>query len=417
MKIAVLLLSCAQTPRRTTLTSDWFRLLARHLSKYFFDQSGGRLRCDFTVFEWMQLSITGAQWNAAGPAVGDTARAEAAANYGFNQSDFDRYVLVIDEQVGVLGVTDYKTDTRIAAIDATPTIFAHELAHAFGAHHTQLETPEGPKEYGGPFCVMGFEGNGGKYSFVEPQLVLPAAGADDAHSASGPGMCIASLSQANWLDVASSCHRLVPYGNGALGSTLRIAALDGAPAAGSLIKVGCLIDIYDRFTIEYRHPGVAWDAGLADRVPSADGWLVVYRSPVDAPLNALQVATVAVKPGASIVIDKHPYYFFGASPLRLYVTAVDRVSRTVEIRAERQKGKADQYFPTEGLLDYLQWPIRVVERVHPDEPVDRIAEGIMHLRELRRLGRLGGPRATDSMRTAAHDQVRQLQHMLDQLHT
>lgn len=415
MKIAILLLSCAETPRRTTLTSDWFRLLSRHLSQYFLDQSGGRLTCDFTVFEWMQLSITGKQWNDAGPAVGDTARAEAAANYGFNQSDFDRYVLVIDEQVGSLGVTDYKTDTRIAAVSATPTIFAHELAHAFGAYHTQLETPEGPQEYGGPFCIMGLEG--GKYSFFESRLVSPGFGADEAHSASGPGMCIASLSQTNWLDINASCHRLVPYGNGSLGSTIRIAALDGAPVVGSTIKVGCLIDIYDRFTVEYRHPGVGWDAGLADRVPSSDGWLAIYRSPVDAPLNALQVATLEVKPGASVVIDKHPYYLFGASPLRIHVMSVDRASRTVDLRVERQKGKADQYFPNEGLLDYLQWPIRIQEPVQPDEPVDQIAKGIMQLRELRRLERLGGPRAADSLRTAAHEQVRQLQHMLNQLQT
>ena len=413
MKIAVLLLSCMETPRRTTLTTDWFHLLSRHVSQYFFEQSGARLRCDFTVFDWMQLSITGKQWNDAGPAVGDTARAQAAAHHGFNQADFDRYVLVIDEQVGTLGVTDYKTDTRIAAVSATPTIFAHELAHAFGVRHTQLETPEGPQEYGGPFCIMGFEG--GKYSFSESRLVSPGTGADEAHSASGPGMCIASLSQAKWLDVNASCHRLVPYHNGALASSIRLAALDGAPVAGSADKVGCLIDIHDRFTVEYRHHGVGWDAGLADRVPSSDGWLVIYRSPVDGPLNARQVATLEVKPGASVVIDQHPYYFFGASPLRIHVTAVDRTARTVDIRVERQKGKADHYFPTEGLLDYLQWPIRFQEPVQPDEPVDQIAKGLMQLREFRRLERLGGPRAAGSMRTAMHDQVLQLQQMLNQL--
>jgi hypothetical protein len=125
MKIAVLLLSCAETSRRTTLTADWFRLLSQQLRQYFLDQSGGRLVCDFTVFDWMELSVTGQQWMIAGPAVGDTARAQAAAKYQFSESDFDRYVLVIDEQVGKLGVTDYKTDTRIAAVDATPAIFAH----------------------------------------------------------------------------------------------------------------------------------------------------------------------------------------------------------------------------------------------------------------------------------------------------
>ena len=411
MKIAILLLSCAETPRRTTLTADWFRLLSRQVSRYFFDQSGGRLICKFTVFDWLQLSITGQQWNDAGPAVCDTARAEAAANYQFSEADFDRYVLVIDKQVGRLGVTDYKTDTRIAAVHATPTIFTHELAHAFGANHTQLETPEGPQEYGCPFCIMGFEG--GKYSFFEPQLGSNDMGADEAHSASGPGMCIVSLSQTKWLDINASCHSLTAYSNGSLGTTIRIAALNGAPVVGSATKVGCLIEIYDRFIVEYRHPDINWDTGLAVRVPSTDGWLVIYRSPVDAPLNALQVATLEVKAGASVTIDKHLFYLFGASPLRIYVMAVDRAARTIDIRVERQKGKADQYFPTEGILDYLQWPIRIQEYVHPDEPVDQIAEGISQLRELRRLERLGGPRVEGSMREAVQDQVRQLQHMID----
>jgi hypothetical protein len=106
--------------------------LSRHLSQYFFDQSGGRMTCNFTVFEWMQLSITGQQWNDAGPAVGDTARAEAAAHHHFNQADFDRYVLVIDEQVGSLGVTDYTrasssicngpSASRIRSIRTSPSI-------------------------------------------------------------------------------------------------------------------------------------------------------------------------------------------------------------------------------------------------------------------------------------------------------
>lgn len=410
MKIAVLLLSCAETSRRTTLTADWFRLLSQQLRQYFLDQSGGRLACDFTVFDWMELSITGQQWMDAGPAVGDTARAQAAAKYQFSESDFDRYVLVIDEQVGYLGATDYKTDTRIAAVDATPTIFAHELGHAFGCVHTQLETAEGPEEYGGPFCIMGAEG--GKYSLFDPKLQSPDMGSDVGHSASGPGMCVASLSQANWLDKDVNCHRLHPYSNGSLGTTIRIAALNGAPSGGNTTRVGCLIEIYDRFIVEYRHHDNYWDSGLANRVPSNDGWLVIYRSPVDGPLRALQVATLEVKVGATVSIDKHPYYFFGASPLRLWVMALDRAARTVDLRVERQMGKADQYFPVEGIMDYLQWPIRIQDYVQPDEPVDQIAEGITRLRELRRLERLAGPRAKDSMREAVREQIRELRHLL-----
>ena len=415
MKIAILLLSCAKTARRTTLTADWFRLLSKEVAQYFLDQSGGRLTCQFTVYDWMELSITGAKWNAVGPAVGDTARAEAAKKYKFKETDYDRYVLVIDEQVGTLGVTDYKTDTRIAAVDATPTIFTHELGHAFGANHTQLETPEGPEEYGGPFCIMGLER--GKYAFFDPKLASPKMGSDRAHSESGPGMCIPSLSQANWLNIDVSCHRLVPFGNGSLGSTVRIPALNGAPSASNTIRIGCLIDIYDRFIVEYRHPDTKWDSGLATRVPAADGWLVIYRSPKQGPLNALQVATLEVKVGDSVAIDKHPYYFFGASPLRIYVMSIDRTSRTVDIRVEKQNTKATQYFPTEGILDFLQWPIRIEAYVHPDEPVDQIAAGIARLRELRRLERLGGPRAADSMRVAVKEQVRQLQQMIGRFQT
>ena len=92
--------------------------------------------------------------------------------------------------------------------------------------------------------------------------------------------------------------------------------------------------------------------------------------------------------------------------------ALDRAARTVDLRVERQKGKADQYFPVEGIMDYLQWPIRIQDYVQPDEPVDQIAEAITRLRELRRLERLGGPRAKDSMREAVREQVRELRHLL-----
>jgi hypothetical protein len=237
-------------------------------------------------------------------------------------------------------------------------------------------------------------------------------GADDAHAASAPGMCLASLGQANWLDVNANCHRLAPYGNGSLGATVRLAALNGAPAAGSTTRVGCLIDLYDRFIVEYRHPRTHWDSGLATRLPAEDGWLVIYRSPAQGQLNALQVATLEVKVGAGVVIDDHPYQFFGASPLRLYVMAVDRVSRSVEIRVERQKGKPDQYYPTEGLLDYLQWPIRIREQFQPDEPVDLLATAVAKLRDLRRLERLGGPRVARSMHQAVREQVRNLRELM-----
>ena len=411
MKIAILLLSCARTARRTNLTEDWFRLLSGQVRDYFLDQSGGRLACDFAVFDWVELSISGQQWTDAGPAVGDTARAEAAAKYNFSEAGFDHFILVIDDQVSALGVTDYKTDTRIAAVSATPTIFAHELGHALGCSHTQLETREGPKEYGGPFCIMGAED--GKYSLYDQSLQSPEMGSDLGHSASGPGMCIASLNQANWLNTDASCHRLQPYSNGYLGTTIRIAALNGAPPGGSSERVGCLIETYDRFIVEYRHHDNRWDSGLKDRVPSNDGWLVIYRSPqAGASLVALQVATLEVKVGAAVEIDKNPYHLFGASPLRLSVVALDRSARTIDLRVEKKAGKADQYLSVEGILDYLQWPIEKEGYVQHDEPVDQIADGITRLRELRRLERLSGPRGKDSIREAAREQVQELRDLL-----
>ena len=68
MKIAVLLVSCKNTPRRTELTSDWFRKVAGTVKRYFADQSGGRVICDFVVYDWLELSITGEEWWHAGTA-------------------------------------------------------------------------------------------------------------------------------------------------------------------------------------------------------------------------------------------------------------------------------------------------------------------------------------------------------------
>jgi hypothetical protein len=416
--------SCKETPRRTELTPDWFRKVANRVKRYFADQSGGRLLCDFVVYDWLELSITGEEWWHAGPAVGDTARSEAASYHGFNETDFERFVIVVDERtihaetgeehLSQLGVTDYKTDTRIAAIDATPTIVAHELAHAFGARHTRLETPQGPQDYGGPFCVMGFER--GKYGFFDPDLIVPEIGAHQRHAESGPGMCLASLSQTGWLNTDMYCQRVVPYSGGSLATTVRIAALNGAPSGPIATPIGCLIDTYDRFSVEYRRPDTYWDTGLAERVPAANGWLVIYRSPIqDKGLTALQVATLEVIPGATIAIDNHPYYLFGSGPMRVSVTAVDPWSRTVDFRLDRPKSRPPQYFPTERIEDMWQWPIEYQPVVQPDEPIDQLVANVAQLRELRRLERLSGPRAAPQLREQVLKQAKQLQRLVANL--
>ena len=412
MKIAILLLSCTGTARRTELTVDWFRMLARQVRQYFYDQSGGRLTCEFSVFDWLQLSFSTEDWQQAGIMVGDRARAEAADYHGFAEADFDRFILVIDDQIAVGGVTDYKTDTRVSADDATPALIEHELGHAFGVRHTQLETPEGPSEYDGPFCVMGREG--GKHSFFDPVLVAPDVGAAERHSASGPGMCLVSLSQATWLDIDQHCHRLTPVSSGSIAATVRIAALDGAPSGPVATRVGCVIDTYDRFVIEYRHPDSRWDAGLP--VGSASGgWLVAYRSPSQGPLNALQAGATPVAVGASLVIDDHPFYLFGGGPLRLWVVSIDQAGRTIDLRVQKSVGKPPRYFATESLFDFLHWPILSQEFVKPDEPVDQLAESIGKLRELRFLERVSGPRAAPSLRLAAQAQVRQIRDLIANL--
>ena len=411
MNIAILLVSRTGEKRRTSLTSSWFKTLSSQVQAYFRQQSGGRVECRFVVFEWLELSITSEQWWKAGPSVGDEVRKQAAIAYGFDEHQFDRYIIVIDDLTSRLGVTDYKTDTRIAAIDATPALVAHELGHAFGAHHTKLETPDGPSEYDGPFCVMGREG--GKYSWFDRNLDTMDINAN--HSASGPGMCVVSLSQTGWLDIGTHCKHVASRHDGTVSSTARIAALNGAPTPGANTLVGCIVDSYDRFVIEYRSSQVFWDQGLAGHVPSANGWLVVYRSPLEGALDALQVASIAVSVGATLKIDTQGYYPFGGGPLSMSILRVDSSSRSVEFRVERRVGKAPQHERTEEILDYLQWPILASKNPLKDEGLDQLAIALNQLRELKRLRRLSGPRLEGELGHAVDEQIAKVQQFASQL--
>jgi hypothetical protein len=258
MKIAVLLLSCAGSNRRTNLTKSWFEAALGRVRAYFLTQSGQRVTFDFTVFDWTELSITSDEWIALGASVGATAKAEIAQAKDVDLSGFDWFILIIDDQISTSGATDQ--DTRIAAISATPAIITHELGHLLGAMHTYLKKPEGIVEYGGPFCTMGGEGD--KHTFSDPQVSAVLAGELGTHAASGPGMCIPNLLNAGWLDAAQHIRKIVVSSDGSISSSERLIALDGAPPAGANVVCGLEIELGDRFICEYRSPRVFWDQGV-----------------------------------------------------------------------------------------------------------------------------------------------------------
>ena len=64
MNIAVLPLKCKNEPRVTTLTRERIDQVTAHVAGYFEDQSGGREHLEFRVFDWFELPITSAEWNA-----------------------------------------------------------------------------------------------------------------------------------------------------------------------------------------------------------------------------------------------------------------------------------------------------------------------------------------------------------------
>jgi hypothetical protein len=170
MKLAYLPVFCSDTPRVTNLTQPWLFKLATHAAGFYFDMSGERELMEFRVFDWFQLPITGQQWNDFGFDAGDHVIPMVASGLHVDLGPYDHFVFVIDKADAHLAATrpSDRKYTYMGAQDADPSILCHELGHQFNSNHANLDTPNGPEEYGDNFCIMGAEG--GKYSYTEPAL-------------------------------------------------------------------------------------------------------------------------------------------------------------------------------------------------------------------------------------------------------
>jgi len=344
MKFAVLPVTVSNRARGTTFNRQWIERVCDSVKRYYEDQSGSRVSLSFTVFDWFALPITFEQWMALGGNVSDTVNPMISSNAGgfapqnINLTGFDRFIYIIDDGASGGGVTE-NNETRIAASDFDPAILAHEIGHIFGPDDTFLQTDTGRARYLSYFCVMGMEG--AKYSFKDTGLVSLADGAEIDRVDCGPGMCVASLLRTGWLNLSHGV-KIDSITTSWVNNTVRIRALDGAPDSPVVSPVFAWFDDGERYLVEYRRANSRWDRGLP---PAPNGWLVVYRTPIDQPAEALEVASFPVNTGTTVAVDAAPdiFYLFGASPLRIGVLSCDPASGSIEIYAKRRKGKPPQY--------------------------------------------------------------------------
>ena len=404
LKLAVLLVTCKGSPRVTTLTDAWAERATTQVRRYIESQSGGRAGLECRVFEWTPLSFTTAEWMAEGATVGNRVRPEVARAHNADLAGFDYCAIVVDHVESHLAAT-FGHDILMAAQDFTPAILAHELGHAFGAIHTQLDSPNGPVVYGGPFCIMGAEG--GKYSFADPLLSLPDSGS--THAMSGPNMCVPSLLSTKWLDLRTHGVGRSVSADGSIGSIVRIAALDGAPRDGTAGPPVCAyVDAGDRYLLEYRVPQSSWDTGLPDPDQhAAAGWVIAHRTPVNGPLDSLQIGALAAAPGRSIVLGAdNPFDLFTPGPLKISVLGFDARMRTVDVSLSRRKARQ---LPSErsfggvavGAGGVVWTPGGGLQPVGPESPLHSILQRLGELETMRLLVSVGGARYAGELRAAA----------------
>jgi hypothetical protein len=156
--------------------------------------------------------------------------------------------------------------------------------------------------------------------------------------------------------------------------------------------------------VEYRLPKSRWDAGLP---ASANGWLVVNRTPLNGPLVTLEVASFAVMPGETVSLDAmldNTYLgkgIFAGGPLRLSVMACDVANGTVDVQFARQKGKVPQYvqefegfIPDDGCM--LWTPASGWQTIPATSDLAPVLEKVAELDQIRDLVRVSDRRyATD----------------------
>lgn len=168
MSLAVLLVT-SKSPRVTFLTRAWVERLTRHAMVYADEQSGGRAKLDWQVFDWVRLPLTDKELLAAGWNLAEIAVPEVSKQLDVDLSSYSHFALVIDQWDSHLGAwaSDGRPYLHLSAQDLTPALYAHELGHYFKAQHAYSMGPTGvPVEYGDGFCVMG--GEGSKASFLDP---------------------------------------------------------------------------------------------------------------------------------------------------------------------------------------------------------------------------------------------------------
>lgn len=306
MKLAVLPLWCADTPRVTDFDQAWMGRLVDHVAQYFAEQSGGRVGITFSVLDWFRLPHTSQQWNDLGFDAGPAVRPVVEAGLGVDLTGFSHFALVIDKfDAGGAAVSPlHPSYVHVGAQSFDPALLAHEIGHFFGAGHANLDSPNGPREYDDRFCLMGREG--AKASFVHTPLNRPRPDGtiDTTLSDSGPGMAAPSLRACGWLDLADHgvdlTDELQVDGHTA---TVDLAPLRGAPPTPGHRVCAFADEVVpgQRLILEYRSRD-GWDQGMPQHAP---GWVVAHLTgPEDRSRMSLQVGTVQAVPGESMVTSK-----------------------------------------------------------------------------------------------------------------
>jgi hypothetical protein len=376
MNLGVLLLS-VKAPRVSTFTRDWAQRAVQRTVNYFGAQSAGREPIGFKVFDWVALDLTPDEWSALGFSAHTSQRAFIETKIGESLTPFTHLLIGIDHPESSGGTTpgDF---TYLAASNFTPSFIAHELGHRFGAGDAFLDTPAGPDRYKDRYCVMGALGF--PATFADTTLIDPSA---PMLNRTGPNMSSPTLLATGWLDeqqhgVGVDLSQVDLSVSG--GRPLELSALSGAPGPGW--NRPPVMARYQDLLIEYRFPD-GWDSGLADPA-SPNGFVVVHRSPVGAPV-AVFVRDVPAQPGAAVMLGSDlPVDIFAPGPLTISIQSVDAAARTIRVRLGRRAARQPPSGRTFGGVDAggggLVWtPGRGFTKVPPHSPLIRVLEGIARM--------------------------------------